>query len=483
MKLPNQRPTTLPAPETQDDTKRRDTFDTSLKKEQQAAPSDRIEISENSPTGGGPTYEKSKVLIDLLPNQSSDPLSATLAEPLPEMLGNGGSREFVSFALCNLGESLRLRTVDIDLLAASISSRPIIEHMPMPHAIAQLCIWVDGISNGTPTTPTTYDVTFSKLAKRFVGSALNAHNAVPLARKIKQHAGGLASGTKSVYNSSAAFAFAKLAIDASNTQDQIAYLAAFLIADSKLFDPTKFHVSQTRSSRYPNQLGDNELCRIEKYLRESSSALSEVAGHMLHAIRETGMRPIELNNFDTGQNEEGVMWVRIENCKYSQDGLRAHGPHRTLFFEEPSERLIIALQETYDLAWGMHDEDWRVLLNAAQRLLKIACQKIWATKKEYKHHNHRLYDGRHQFAADVKLAYENHPDKGRIVAALMGHAIDTTADEHYAKKSVGRKGGKRPRPSPKDVKQVSEVKKKKTAKRLNQLLNRSGSSKLNGPKK
>ncbi|WP_238258594.1 hypothetical protein, partial [Methylobacterium gnaphalii] len=184
--------------------------------------------------------------------------------------------------------------------------------------------------------------------------------------------------------------------------------------------------SQKTSSCKAKRFSESDLRDI---VAEAKRIRSRYAGDLadcLIAAKRCGLRPTEWagTRLITG-GDPAVLVLRVPNAKF--DNLRSHGPTRTLTFDSlpVSERQAI--------------ERWvaRITRNAAEapRLIKALSDRLygitrtlWPRRKK----QIALYSARHEFSALAKLRYS--PAE---VAALMGHASDVTATDHYGRYRSG----------------------------------------------
>jgi integrase len=156
-----------------------------------------------------------------------------------------------------------------------------------------------------------------------------------------------------------------------------------------------------------------------------------LAADMIEAGVATGLRPVEWKDASVVDDV-----LRVPNAKF-RPGISGNGEVRDLILIDdvitPGERaaidrVILALNGVEWDEIGGHVR--RALIAAKSKLRKMSL----ITTKETRT---RMYDTRHQFAADAKnnLNYE-----GGEVAAAMGHKSAITAHSSYGKKRRGRVG-------------------------------------------
>lgn len=173
----------------------------------------------------------------------------------------------------------------------------------------------------------------------------------------------------------------------------------------------------------------------------------------------SGLRPSEWTG--TEYIEEFVMddgsvvgpVLKVRNAKDTNE--RAHGEYRHLILSDLSDehiRIIKGHMQLVKASMGPSGVKipFESYYHACRNALYRANTTIWRSDKKKKP---TLYSGRHQFAANLKAAGYSRAE----VAALMGHAVDDTASEHYGRKTSGRTGGGLPKALPSEVERVREV--------------------------
>ncbi|WP_428988882.1 hypothetical protein [Methylocapsa aurea] len=157
----------------------------------------------------------------------------------------------------------------------------------------------------------------------------------------------------------------------------------------------------------------------------------------LEAGRASGLRPCEwarvrLVTFPGA----AVSVLVVKNAK--EDEVRAHGDFRRLVFAHETcgaslmaIRLWLAIVDSCLAGTVGSDRAaiWEKFYNALGDRLYYVSRRIWNRKR-----HPALYTTRHMFAAAAKAVFA--PDE---VAALMGHKLDTTATQHYARPPRGQR--------------------------------------------
>ncbi len=170
----------------------------------------------------------------------------------------------------------------------------------------------------------------------------------------------------------------------------------------------------------------------------------------------TGLRPEEWR--DAVYLEENLPGIncetpalRVKNAKATNG--RAHGEYRHLILTNMSESdintILLQLQFTDvslthgllgsdgKLTWTQYYESIRKCLYRAYKVLFPRAESLVS-----------IYSCRHQCIADLKTVYSR-----AEVAAMVGHATDRTATDHYGKKNYGRRG-RLPKPHPPEVERI-----------------------------
>lgn len=156
-----------------------------------------------------------------------------------------------------------------------------------------------------------------------------------------------------------------------------------------------------------------------------------LAADMIEAGIATGLRPVEWKDASLVDDV-----LTVPNAKY-RPGVSANGEKRELFliddvitFEQRAaiDRVIAALS-------GVEWDDIGTHVRRALRGAKAELKRMkLITPKEMKT---RIYDARHQFAANAKTTLDY---QGGEVAAAMGHRSAVTAHTSYGNRKKGRIG-------------------------------------------
>jgi hypothetical protein len=202
---------------------------------------------------------------------------------------------------------------------------------------------------------------------------------------------------------------------------------------------------------------EKDLVRIghEALARQTQSAIDLV--RYLKATLPTGLRPCEWPRARFGKStRDGYGWMLVvENAKATNG--RAHGPVRTLHWEELAPEVVQDILTWIAIAQdGGHD---RRLNTIGHQLWEIT-RTLWPRRKEWP----TLYSARHVAIAGWKAFYvckgqgpAERLEALAVIAALSGHGSDETASKHYARANAA--SGKRPVPTadPAEVQNVRRV--------------------------
>lgn len=360
--------------------------------------------------------------------------------------------------------------------------RPLVAHQQTDQALAGLTSWLCSLS---PSTSAQYGKKAGMLARKF-DIELNVGTSSSFAASVLRHCETVSASSRRVYRSAAAHALADLVANCVGRNDLHAALAAYLVVDSVNVDAeTGFtrgaELGHARRSR--DGFPDSDLAAFVQALRQRKSSRKRRLKQVLHVLILTGMRPSELchavvdpasyrdevvvaEGSPRGRRNRTVpvpVTVTIKNGKFDPENpsSRAHGSARTLCF--PPDVMSWTMFNTLSqvLEWsGSHDRiSWDAEIEGLGGLMREVSGKLWPRRSR----RPTLYSCRHQFAANVKLAYEDRPDAAAVVAALMGHASDDTAHHHYARKNKGSRKAVVPRPTELEVARIRAVREGRTA--------------------
>ena len=200
------------------------------------------------------------------------------------------------------------------------------------------------------------------------------------------------------------------------------------------------------SARKQKKVPLKEFKMIMKHLARFPSPWGEDLERWIGASLLTGLRPAEWAGASFGV-VDGEKALIVMNAKATNG--RSHGPTRSILLGglTDDERSMISAHVDRANEWDQAQQYDKFYHGVAATLSRVV-RKIWVGRDTYP----TLYSMRHQFAANAKASGFTREE----IAALMGHAVDTTATEHYGRKTAGF-DMIRVRPDPKDVAKIRAV--------------------------
>lgn len=188
---------------------------------------------------------------------------------------------------------------------------------------------------------------------------------------------------------------------------------------------TSEKTSGTKLKRVPWR----DFLKITDYLRKFEGKWHKPLLDWIISSTLTGLRPQEWARAELIDLAEGGRALLVKNAKHTNG--RAHGENRTLLLtglsSDEMETISKHLERTKNWA-GMSQFD--SLYDGCALTLYHLCRKLWPRRSKHI----TLYSCRHQFSANAKASGFSTVE----IAAMMGHAVDTTAVRHYGKKSAGQ---------------------------------------------
>ncbi len=186
---------------------------------------------------------------------------------------------------------------------------------------------------------------------------------------------------------------------------------------------------------------------LTNYLQETPSPWHTDLKRWLVSSLLTGLRPQEWAKSvymdDPGRGPR----LYVDNAK--KTNLRSHGEKRILILDGLTKEELEIINTHAERA-----REFRVagafteFQQGCSSALSRATRTLWPNRKSYP----TLYSARHQFTADAKASGYTREE----IAAMMGHAVDRTASQHYGRKTAGL-DIIRIRPDPGDVEKVRQV--------------------------
>ncbi len=220
--------------------------------------------------------------------------------------------------------------------------------------------------------------------------------------------------------------------------------------------------------RLPKGLNEQLETDLITVLRRGTPGRNQkLAADMIEAGIATGLRPIEWKD---AWIEDNVL--HVPNAKF-RPGISGNGEKRELLLDDEaiSESHLNAVFRVLE---ALHGVEWDDVGQNVRRALAGAKKKLQrmglVTKKQMKT---RLYDARHQFAANAKLSLNY---AGGEVAAAMGHRSAVTAHVAYGNRKKGR-AGIAVKPSIQSVNNVDE----KSLEKLAKSVSKASSTSANKP--
>lgn len=185
---------------------------------------------------------------------------------------------------------------------------------------------------------------------------------------------------------------------------------------------------------------------LDRFLAENSGPWHQDLRRWLAGGMLTGLRPLEWGQtqYTHRLGEDALV---VQNAKHSNN--RAHGPSRTILLGglTDEERALIKKHVERATEWKQADQYSRFYHGCAATLARVS-RRLWPKRDKHP----TLYSARHQFSADAKASGLTAAE----LAALMGHAVDTTAGRHYGRRVAGMEM-LRVRPDPADVAKIRLV--------------------------
>jgi integrase len=296
--------------------------------------------------------------------------------------------------------------------------------------------------------------------RQIEAQALRHITAPPTATKIAafvvdEQRPALAPASWRVYRASASFGLSQFY--AENTADLEAALVRLNSAKAEKNAPREPKTSAIKSKRFEN----GDISRICNAALTTRSAYAEPLVLYLKAGDVCGLRPIEwIDVVFRRATEPAYQWEMIvKNAKH--DVLRAHGPTRTLRWIELSESTANAIRQWIDIAAAAAgDGSYESLIGNLRRLMYDLTRRLFPKRAFYP----SLYTPRHECTARWKAHYirrgmttEERLQGLAKVAALLGHASDATATEHYGRPRRGdRLTAPVPHPDPAEVSRIRQ---------------------------
>ena len=185
---------------------------------------------------------------------------------------------------------------------------------------------------------------------------------------------------------------------------------------------------------------------IMKYLDNNPSPWSLDLERWISSSLLTGLRPAEWAGTSFGF-ADGEVALIVQNAKATNGRALGFSRHILLGGLTDDERDMIKEHVERANEWEQAQQYHKFYHGVAASMARVV-RKIWPKRDTYP----TLYSMRHQFAANAKASGFTREE----IAALMGHAVDTTATEHYGRTTAGY-DMIRVRPDPAEVAKVRQV--------------------------
>ena len=197
---------------------------------------------------------------------------------------------------------------------------------------------------------------------------------------------------------------------------------------------------------------------LHEILSKASSQYAQPAQYILLGSLYFGLRPSEWVDVEIvfREHDNKRFGLKVKNAKQTQE--RAHGSHRTIWFDKEKFYLEQPEEMTEALNWLLDFSDKQEFSAAEKRAFIERVSKylsqLYSSRKELKKYKSHvtLYSARHQFAANLKRQGFTLEE----IAALMGHASIETNIRSYGKARYGH-SGVAIEADPEDLKRVQQL--------------------------
>lgn len=214
---------------------------------------------------------------------------------------------------------------------------------------------------------------------------------------------------------------------ALNTQDVADHenLIAKLKQPKPLSDSKRHDLPKRTSSHKSKMLLSSDLTALVDYMLAHGGRWDVLALRWLTYGTRTGLRPVEWKfaQVEFGDEDDAVI-LHVRNAK--NDAIRSHGEERHIHLRMDED----SLRDFLSFINELQSQDFEKVYEGCRFAIGRATKALWPRRKN----RPTLYSARHQFAADAKSS-NLLPEE---VAALMGHAVTATHQQHYGKRRCGR---------------------------------------------
>lgn len=239
-------------------------------------------------------------------------------------------------------------------------------------------------------------------------------------------------------------------------------LAQVLLAESSENCRPRLSPERRTSAKKKKSVTEREETMLLAFFQEDgrNSIWANRAAALFKATLLVGLRPVEWQSAKFLMNPvDGIAGpyplLRVKNAKATNG--RAHGGYRHIHLHEMDDislkqifAAVLYADQDNPKGWltpsGKVDS-WETYYHRLRIYFGKAVDQLFPSAKR----GISIYSCRHQFIADLKLAGYTRAD----IAALVGHAVDDTAEVHYGRKRNGRSGKSGlPVPNPDEVKKI-----------------------------
>jgi hypothetical protein len=198
---------------------------------------------------------------------------------------------------------------------------------------------------------------------------------------------------------------------------------------------------------------DELLCAVKQSINMRGKWIKQGMRWMLVNVL-VGLRPCEWRHASITK-VNGRLTLVVKNAKHTFQRSNGEARHLDISGLRAIELRWIRTHLRSIDEFVRDDGKWQQYYEAIRKTIRRVMRKLFPFKKKYP----SMYSTRHQFAANAKF----YGFSKTQVAALLGHAVDTTAAEHYGRKKHGR-GGCRVKPDSFEVSTVRIKSAKKSRK-------------------
>ena len=197
------------------------------------------------------------------------------------------------------------------------------------------------------------------------------------------------------------------------------------------------NASHRTSSAKAKRFAAGDLDRIIARALSSRSSYAAALGAYLQATRQTGLRPGEWADARLAASTlHGFDRMLIVRCA-KHDDVRAHSEFRTLHFKAMPPSLLKPLTLWLSIVSdAIEGGRFEALMKNIEGLMFRTTEALFPRRAR----RPTLYTARHEAAANLKAHFidsrsdpQERAEGAAIVAALLGHASDATATQHYGR--------------------------------------------------